>query len=451
MKKRISPDFINKLEDNEIFVFGSNLRGMHGGGAARVAMEKFGAEWGVGVGRTGQTYAIPTMHGGVDAIKPYVDEFVEYAKAHPELKFLVTRIGCGIAGFRDKDIAPLFAECVALENVFLPKKFVDIVYNEISKKNISRVSWSVKNDFLDEYTPLMEKVGKGDLGSYSKVKTLRVKEFQNTIKLVNDGFYYTEGGCKVVINKTEQMIADSRFYSSEFSVQDVEPQAEQTIVEVVNADCLDEGLRLLNMGYNPAILNMASRQNPGGGVISGAGAQEETIFRRSNIFRSLYQFASYAEQYGLPKSDSQYPLDRNFGGVYSPCVTVFRDNEKSGYKLLSDPYEIAFISVAGMNRPELNRNGMIVDSLVEPIKHKIRTIFRIGLKHGHDALVLGALGCGAFRNPPRHIARLFHEVMDEVEFKNKFKHIVFAILEDHNSHKAHNTEGNFLPFKEEFL
>ena len=120
---RISSDFIKELAENEIFVFGSNLRGMHGGGAARVAMDKFGAEWGVGVGRTGQTYAIPTMHGGVDVIKPYVDEFVEYAKAHPELKFLVTRIGCGIAGFRDIEIAPLFAECVALENVFLPETF----------------------------------------------------------------------------------------------------------------------------------------------------------------------------------------------------------------------------------------------------------------------------------------------------------------------------------------
>jgi ADP-ribosylglycohydrolase len=120
---RISSDFIVELDEDEIFVFGSNLHGFHSGGAARAAMDKFGAEWGVGVGRTGQTYAIPTMHGGVDVIKPYVDEFVEYAKAHPELKFLVTRIGCGIAGFRDKDIAPLFAECVALENVFLPSKF----------------------------------------------------------------------------------------------------------------------------------------------------------------------------------------------------------------------------------------------------------------------------------------------------------------------------------------
>lgn len=124
MKTQFTPDFITELKENEIFVFGSNLQGMHGGGAARLAYEKFGAIWGQGVGLQGQSYGIPTMHGGVDAIKPYVDEFIEFAKSHPELTFLVTRIGCGIAGFRDEEIAPLFKECIEIDNVILPRSFV---------------------------------------------------------------------------------------------------------------------------------------------------------------------------------------------------------------------------------------------------------------------------------------------------------------------------------------
>ena len=126
-EKRISADIINNLKPNEIFVFGSNLDGMHGGGAARVAYNKFGAIWGQGVGLQGQSYAIPTMHGGVNVIKPYVDEFINFAKSHTELKFLVTRIGCGIAGFTDEEIAPLFKEAIEIENIYLPKSFYYIL------------------------------------------------------------------------------------------------------------------------------------------------------------------------------------------------------------------------------------------------------------------------------------------------------------------------------------
>ena len=122
-----TPVFITELTDDEVFVFGSNLAGQHGGGAARIAYETFGAEWGVGVGLTGQSYAIPTMQGGVETIKPYVDDFVAFAKAHQELFFYVTRIGCGIAGFRDRDIAPLFAEAVGVENICLPESFVRLL------------------------------------------------------------------------------------------------------------------------------------------------------------------------------------------------------------------------------------------------------------------------------------------------------------------------------------
>ena len=122
-RKRTTPEFISKLQPGEIFVFGSNLRGMHGGGAAYAAYRKFGAIMGQGVGLQGQSYAIPTMQGGVETIRPYVDEFIEFAKAHPELTFLVTRIGCGIAGFTDDEISPLFEKAHDVENIVLPKRW----------------------------------------------------------------------------------------------------------------------------------------------------------------------------------------------------------------------------------------------------------------------------------------------------------------------------------------
>ena len=120
-QKRTTPEFITELQPDEIFVFGSNLSGMHGGGAALVAYRKFGAVWGQGVGLQGQSYGIPTMQGGVETIRPYVDEFILFAGEHPELTFLVTRIGCGIAGFTDDEISPLFKKAHSIENIVLPE------------------------------------------------------------------------------------------------------------------------------------------------------------------------------------------------------------------------------------------------------------------------------------------------------------------------------------------
>ena len=122
-----TPNVISSLKADEVFVFGSNLQGYHGGGAARAAVMKFGAIWGQGVGLQGQSYAIPTMQGGVETIKPYVDQFIDFAKEHTELFFYVTRIGCGIAGFRDRDIAPLFKDAMSISNVCLPKSFAEII------------------------------------------------------------------------------------------------------------------------------------------------------------------------------------------------------------------------------------------------------------------------------------------------------------------------------------
>lgn len=125
---RITPAFVTALGPRDIFVFGSNLQGQHGGGAARMAFQKFGAQWGVGVGPTGQCYAIPTMHGGVAAVKPYVDQFISYAASHPEMRFLLTRVGCGIAGFRDSEMAPLFNGVQTLSNVTIPREWIPYLF-----------------------------------------------------------------------------------------------------------------------------------------------------------------------------------------------------------------------------------------------------------------------------------------------------------------------------------
>lgn len=127
MNTRITPNRITELKPDEIFVFGSNLEGAHGGGAALLAWRKWGAIWGQGTGLQGQTYGIPTMHGGPEAIQPYVDEFIRFAKEHPATVFLVTEIGCGIAGFKPSEIAPLFRVAADVPNIYLPQRFWDVL------------------------------------------------------------------------------------------------------------------------------------------------------------------------------------------------------------------------------------------------------------------------------------------------------------------------------------
>lgn len=119
---RVTPSYVNALNPDEIFVFGSNIQGMHMGGAARVAYNKYGAEWGNGEGLQGQSYALPTMEG-LESTKLAVNNFQECAKEHPHLKFYVTPVGCGIAGYSPEEIAPMFNDAAQLENVYLPISF----------------------------------------------------------------------------------------------------------------------------------------------------------------------------------------------------------------------------------------------------------------------------------------------------------------------------------------
>ena len=119
---RVTPDRIRHLNENEIFVFGSNSAGFHNGGAAQVAMIKFGAVWGQGEGLQGNSYAIPTT-GFFENMVQAINRFIDFAIRNPQKRFLVTRIGCGNAGYMAEQIAPYFKECVKLENVALPAEF----------------------------------------------------------------------------------------------------------------------------------------------------------------------------------------------------------------------------------------------------------------------------------------------------------------------------------------
>ena len=130
---RVTPDNIEELGENQIFVFGSNMAGDHSGGAARLALEKFGAVNGQASGLQGRSYAIPTDGVTLRDIDRYVREFIQFADQHPEMTFLVTRIGCGSAGYTDEQIAPLFAYAYSLPNVFLPATFWKILSFKFSQ------------------------------------------------------------------------------------------------------------------------------------------------------------------------------------------------------------------------------------------------------------------------------------------------------------------------------
>lgn len=132
MKNRTTPEQINDLTGNQVFVFGSNTEGKHGGGAAWFAQKNFGAQWGVAEGMSGKTYAIPTCDASInelpiDVIAASVTRFIDHAKQTPDAEYLVTPIGCGIAGFTPEQIAPLFILATDVENIHLPESFWKIL------------------------------------------------------------------------------------------------------------------------------------------------------------------------------------------------------------------------------------------------------------------------------------------------------------------------------------
>lgn len=273
--------------------------------------------------------------------------------------------------------------------------------------------------------------------------------FRKTARYIKAGGYTTPSGRQIQFDFTE-MLQKGRCFQRELPAATAPTIEGGTQVLVEGNDCLVAAERLVKEGYNPVLLNFASAGHPGGGVETGARAQEETICRRSTLTRSIYSFdAKYAHFYGQSLTSAEhYPIVSEFSAVYSHGVTVFR--EGIDCLLMENPYNVAVVSCAALNLNgkypiKLTPDGHLPQAAIDITRNKIRTVFRIGLTYGHDSLVLGAFGCGAFHNPPAEIARLFHEVIEESEFKNKYRLITFSIIEDHNSNNA-----NLNAFKAEF-
>ncbi len=285
------------------------------------------------------------------------------------------------------------------------------------------------------------------IGDQSEIHRLRQEVFFSTVKIVREKKY--EAFSTIIpLDWNEQLPFQTKMYKDELFPM-LLPCTYETKTGIIAGDCLAVAEAFYRLNEEVCVLNMANRRNPGGGVYGGAGAQEEYLFRCSDYFRSLYQYAPYAGEYGLQRSADSYPLDRDFGGCYSPDVTIFRGREEEGYPLLREPWKANFIAVPAMNRPELKVvNGVcrIADRLVLGVKNKIRTILRIAIDNAQRTLILGAFGCGAFRNPPLHIAELFYEILSEEEFCEAFRYVIFAIKEDHNS----RGEGNVQSFRSVF-
>ncbi|CAF0782011.1 unnamed protein product [Didymodactylos carnosus] len=275
-----------------------------------------------------------------------------------------------------------------------------------------------------------------------------------TINSVLTGSYRLENGQKIELDRHLMLKAAERtkFYPDQYKYKTSRKLYDKTNFYVLNADCLEAALFFKNhyKDCEPVVLNMASMYHPGGGWRNGAGAQEENLHRRTNLFQCLedpYNQLNRKWPYKVPE----------LGGIYTPNACVFRDSEFDGYPFFSHPQYISFISSAAYKNPSLvkiQQTGEIQlrdEKIIEATKKKIEVVLQIAQENDHDTIILSAFGCGAYGNPAKHIAQLFREVLfGDEKFLNSFRFIVFAIINDHNAYSERNPDGNIQPFADVF-
>ncbi|CAF4245688.1 unnamed protein product [Rotaria sp. Silwood2] len=292
---------------------------------------------------------------------------------------------------------------------------------------------------------------------------LRMTVMLNTISIIRKKKYLLnnqeillnlDSKLKTIVYNHESLLEYGR------SIELIKIPYRETKVKVINEDCVIVYEECCKMYKKPLLLNMSSATSPGGGYRKGDGAQEENLFRRSDYFRSLdidldHIYEEIAERYYcssdseiclLPDSITMYPIEE-FGAIYTSGLTFFRKSEDKGYSYMEKPLEGVYsLAMAAYRNPKLDGN-ILSPKYSVGMRKKIENLFSIAYNHKHDCLILSAFGCGAFKNPPDHIAKLFRSVIEQ--YAGFFQIIIFAIINDHNTGQQHNPQGNFKSFKDE--
>lgn len=179
----------------------------------------------------------------------------------------------------------------------------------------------------------------------------------------------------------------------------------------------------------PLVLNLSDDEYAGGWVNMGSGAQEESLFRRTNYFQTLTQ--------------NLYPINDN-ECIYSPQVSVIKSDEKNNWKLYDKPFFLDFVACPAIKYPFLDENEKLCQDDIDLLENKIKMIIQVAKKYNHNTIIFGAMGCGAWQNPPNHVATIFRKVL--TEYDGVVDNYIFAILRNYNNDDD-DSENNYDVFK----
>lgn len=266
----------------------------------------------------------------------------------------------------------------------------------------------------------------------------------HTVNILNTGFYVSPNGSKFPLNaKLTEMMQGTTLYApkdGEELVSNLQPSTQYTTAyRVTQETTLQAAKRLVRQSPAPLlVLNFASAKNPGGGFLNGSTAQEESLARSSGLILSL------------ESQPTMYRFNRNTPSafysdymIYSPSVPVFKDDAG---KLAHEPYTLSFITAPAVNKGAvLNQNSHTSQADIDfAMRTRIEKILAVAAHHGYERLLLGAFGCGVFRNEPVDVARIFKECLDSPRFAGRFQEVSFAVLD-------HSPSGAVIqPFRQAF-